>query len=133
MYKGIFWLVTDIESNSDIVSVKVSCDADGNTLENVSFSSKDGSNFTHKVEWERLPSQITQGKPYNYFPRGRVEYRKGKVIVFCHPTLTQDKYREMITTEFELQKSAGLPIVFKADGSYHYQALNEKDSNCIPI
>lgn len=125
MYKGIFWIVTDIENNSAIVSVKVACDVDGNVLEAVKFSSKDGSNFTHKIEWEKISPKVTQGKPYNYFPRGRVEYRKGKVIVFCHPDLTQDKYREMITEEFELQNNISLPVIFKADGSFHYQAICE--------
>ena len=29
----------------------------------------------HRLAWEKLPQAVTQGKPFDYYPRGRVELR----------------------------------------------------------
>ena len=118
MYKGIFWLITDRLGEKQLICVKVSCDANGTPLETVTFSSKSGENFNHQAEWDRLSSKATNGKPYNYFPRGRVEIKKGRITVYCHPVLTQYPYRTWIADAF------GIPAEsrFVADGSAHYKA-----------
>ena len=117
MYKGIFWLITDRLGEKQLICVKVSCDANGTPLETVTFSSKSGENFNHQAEWIKLSPKMTQRKPFNYYPRGRVEVRNGKITVFCHPMLTQPLYRKWITKEFEIPENSR----FIADGSSHYQ------------
>lgn len=121
MCKGIFWLIQENEEEY-ILSVKVQCDKFGETHEKAVYSSKSGDNFNHKVEWERLARKKTGCKPYNYFPRGRVEISKGKITVFCHPYLLQDKYVDMIAKEFDFSDTL-LICHYKADNSHHYQAL----------
>lgn len=118
MYKGIFWLITDRLGEKQLICVKVSCDANGTPLDTVSFSSKSGENFNHQAEWDKLSSKTTNGKPYNYFPRGRVEIKKGRITVYCHPDLTQYRYRTWIADAF------GIPAEsrFVVDGSAHYKA-----------
>ena len=41
----------------------------------------------HRRFWKTLPHSLTGGMSYNYFPRGRVELRHGKAVVYLHPSL----------------------------------------------
>ena len=116
MYKGIFWLITDRLGEKQLICVKVSCDANGTPLETVTFSSKSGENFNHQAEWSKLSPKLTLRKPFNYYPRGRVEVRNGKITVFCHPEFTQSLYRKWIIREFAIPDNSR----FVADGSAHY-------------
>lgn len=65
-----------------IVSEKKPCDELGNLIpdESERCPGEVWSN-NHKKIWSELPRRVTQGKAYNYFPRGRVEIRKGKAII----------------------------------------------------
>lgn len=65
MYKGIFWLTRDLLGDKKLLTVKVSCDSQGQPLEPVCFSSKSGDNFNHRLEWSKLFPRLTQGKPFN--------------------------------------------------------------------
>jgi len=119
-YKGIFWLV-----NEELVSVKVPCDPQGKPLEPVTFSLKSGENFDHQTEWEKFPLELTQGKSFDYYPRGRVEIKNCKVTVYCHPKLTQNPYRGMIFREFNTR---GVPYTqFVVDGLSYYEAREETE------
>lgn len=118
MNKGIFWLITNRSGEEQLLTVKVSCDGMGTPLVPVVFSSKSGENFNHQVEWAKFSPRLTQGKAFNYYPRGRVEVKSGKVTVYCHPDLTQPPYRDWIIEEFEIPERSR----FVADGSSHYKA-----------
>lgn len=118
MYKGIFWLIVDLAGEEKLQTIKFICDSQGYPLVPVSFSSKSGNNYNHQVECLKFPTRLTQGKPYNYFPRGRVEIKNGNATVYCHPCLTQEPYRNRIIQEFSIP----LDSRFVADGSRHYQA-----------
>ena len=123
-HKGIFWLIKNADDDDEVLSVKVPCDPNGYPLRSVDFSSASGQNFNHRAEWEKLPRKLTRGKPFDYYPRGRVEIKDRKVTVYCHPSLTQSPYRLMITGEF------GVPSAttrFVADGSIHYQARRDTE------
>ena len=41
----------------------------------------------HRRFWKTLPHSLTGGMSYNYFPRGRVELRHGKALVYLPLTL----------------------------------------------
>lgn len=123
-HKGIFWLIKNADDDDELLSVKVSCDPNGYPLKSADFSSVSGQNFNYRAEWEKLPRKLTKGKPFDYYPRGRVEIKDRKVTVYCHPSLTQSPYRLMITAEF------GVPSAttrFVADGSIHYQARRDTE------
>ena len=89
IYKGIFWFIHD-----ELIVRKVMCDKDGNALEYAEFSSKRGSNFNHKKEWSKLSKNITSGKAFNYYPRGRVEVRRNEATIYLNPTLNDDSIVE---------------------------------------
>lgn len=118
MRKGIFWLAENEYGEEYLLTIAVTCDDHGQPLEDVAFSSKSGKNFNHKAEWEKLSPRLTRGKSFDYYPRGRVEIRAGKITVYCHPSLTQAPYRQWILKEFGIPEQSR----FVADGSAHYQA-----------
>lgn len=70
-----------------------------------------------------MPNKITQGKPYNYYPRGRVEIKNGKATVYLNPALNTNEITQNIKAEFGL---SDIKTVFKSDGSEHYRAVGEE-------
>ena len=84
IYKGIFWYDP---TNKKLIVKKVACKSDGEAIEHVEYSSKSGNNFNHKAEWSKLPKSVTNGQPYNYYPRGRVEIKNNKAKVYLNPIL----------------------------------------------
>ncbi len=121
LHKGIFWLI-----DGGLFVIKARTNSQGEILEGVELSAKSKTNFNHRAEWERLPKKITQGKPFDYYPRGRVEFafRKNLTVkVYLNPTLCTEEIKQEIITEFGLTKENGVDeITFIADGSAHYQA-----------
>ena len=120
LYKGIFWYIND-----HLLCRKVRCDSAGNPLESVDFTSKSGDNFNHKAEWQNMSKKITGGKPYNYYPRGRVEIKRNKATVYLNPVLNQEEIIAKILLEFDLGNLTDITV--KSDGSEHYKALAERD------
>ncbi len=114
MYKGIFW-----KTGSGLAAVKVKCGRGGAGLEPAEYSSKSGENFNHKLEWNKLPRSVTGGKPYNFYPRGRVEIRNGRATVWLNPALNTPEMIETIKKEFDLQDGE-IKIEIKNDNSKHY-------------
>ena len=120
LYKGIFWFTGD-----GLICRKTACDNTGNPTEPAEFSSKSGENFNHAAEWEKLSKSQTGGKPLNYYPRGRVEIKNGKAVVYLNPALNEQAVIEKIVDEFGLSVISQVSV--KADGSRHYEALCMKD------
>lgn len=82
--------------------------------------------FNHKAEWQKLPKSLTGGKPYHYYPRGRVEVKRNKATVYLNPQLNREDVLVQIDKEFGL---AGLSCVcVKSNGSSHYRALLSEGS-----
>ena len=120
MHKGIFWLI-----DGKILPIKAECNEDGIVASpDIRFSSKSGNNFNHQAEWNLLNSAITHNKPYNYYPRGRVEIRKKSITVFITPSLFTDSIMAQIISEFDLE-SHKTQIKVVCDGSRHYMPLCE--------
>ncbi|SOC08082.1 hypothetical protein [Pseudobutyrivibrio ruminis] len=121
MKKGIFWYCNTSRYGVEehIIPVFVECNIDGTALEDVEFSSKSGTNFNHKKEWSKRNSEY----PYNYYPRGRVEIRKGKIKVFANPVIIEDEdAKRIIIDTFELLEFED-QIIWIPDGSTHYKYL----------
>ena len=97
--RGLFWYV-----DGELLCFPVSGD-EADTVGN-----------NHRRFWETLPHSLTGGMPYNYFPRGRVELRHGKAVVYLHPSLC--------TPEISLPDEMQLSL--KADGSRHYRSIQKE-------
>ena len=103
IYKGIFWLI-----EGELYTKKLECDKLGNVIGDGSgLNSKSGDNFNHRLTWEGLPKNVTHGKEYNYYPRGRVEIKGGKAVIYLNPALNSE---EMLagTTERMLHSACAL-------------------------
>ena len=129
MYKGIFWcrlvFFDDDMCYPEVMSVKAKCDLTGAPLEEVEFSSKSGDNFNHQIEWQKWHESRNKPirNPYNYYPRGRVEIKNGKIKIFANPVILEDEEaKENILKDFELEE-VGDKITWIADNSKHYQYL----------
>lgn len=78
----------------------------------------------HRRFWETLPQSLTCGMPYNYFPRGRVELRHEKAMVYLHPTLCTPEIYARIRHTFSLPDEMQVP--FKTDGSQHFRSIQKE-------
>jgi len=94
MEKGVFWL---IENN--LLCFK-------------------GDTFNHQRMWETLPRKTTGGKPYNYYPRGRVVTKRDKAVIYLNPNISNELVINDITREFNLTQT---DVDVKMDGSKHYK------------
>ena len=101
-------------------------------LEHVEYSSKSGNNFNHKAEWSKLPKSVTNGQPYNYFPRGRVEIKNNKAKVYpqSHFNLHDSYSKKPFCPVSLIEKEFGLGLkTIRADiipdNSKHYGYLVE--------
>jgi len=122
MRKGIFWCKNSDAGAIELIIVSTECDGSGNPKEQAVFSSTSGKSFNHKAEWERLNPSVTEGHPFNYYPRGRVEIRSKKATIFLNPSMNEEKVIHKIIELFELMISDELKIIrIKSDGSNHYQ------------
>ena len=116
LYKGVFWVRS--LSGNDIIALRFLSDENG-VLTDGSLTSKD---INHQRLWERLDSVITGGVPYNFYPRGRVELRRGKALIFCSPHICTEQLKKLITERFGLRAENGIKeVLLKADGSAHYK------------
>lgn len=128
MDKGIFWVCKDQEEKIRLITVKTPCDKNGTALLPVYYTSKSGDNFNHKTEWKKLNRGVTCGHSYNYYPRGRVEVKNGKITLYANPILLKEDILLSIIQEFSLEEAVTQNILrVCADGSSHYQfQLEEK-------
>jgi len=122
--KGIFWVknIENIEEN--IIFLKTPCDVYGNTIfdSSVSYTSSDGLSFNHKKSWDLLTKELTENKPFDYYPRGRVEIRNGTAYIYCNPVICTDFLKEWAKKTYNLTLKSGIKeIKLKPDFSTHYQ------------
>lgn len=124
MKKGIFWVKNSDSAQPALITVSTTCSASGNSDSFVKYSSKCGDNFNHKTEWQQLDRRVTNGFPYNYYPRGRVEIKNGKATIYLNPDINNEDVVKMIFDCFELNNVRELrSITIKSDGSEHYRYL----------
>lgn len=73
---------------------------------------------SHRDVW-KYASGVHRRKPWDYFPRGRIEIRNQKVIIFANPDcLLYENFESKIRSKFKLGDAI---IILKADNSKHYQ------------
>lgn len=127
LYKGLFW-VKDVKNIvKDSVCFLVPYDKEGNgdvSGYDSSVVSKSGDSLNHKRLWETLSSNITYNKPFDYYPRGRVEIKNRKAKVFVPPDLVEFKEAiiKFCKDKFNLSFENGIKnIEMYIDGSEHYK------------
>ena len=123
LQRGVFW-VTDIK-NAEMIIISASCDTKGNFTESIpqEYLSKNGDEFNYRRVWETLHNN----KNFDYYPRGRVQIRNNKAIIFCSLHICTDHIIDEIKQKFGLDQSNGIVSVkVIADGSEHYKCNLER-------
>ena len=125
MRKGLFWVISDNNGERKLLTYTAVCDNNGVAAEGQpAYNSKKGDSFAHKNSWhlaaEKLPMKI-RGKPWDYFPRGRVEIANNKATIYFNPSLWEwSGFASAIYDEFEIK---GLAVIkFTRDFSKHYES-----------
>ena len=112
MKRGVFWLIEG----------KLHCfPFDGSYPEGIA---KSGNTYNHEKLWQSVRPHGCR-KPFDYYPRGRVEITpKGKAVIYMSPHITE-AYLPEICGVFGLNA----PTV-KYDHSAHYRCyLDEEDAH----
>jgi hypothetical protein len=121
LYSGIFWIVdSDNVLNNDDYCITIPCDISGNPLSLIGLNAKSGTTYNHELTWKTLPPKLTHNKPYNYYPRGRVQIKNNKATVYLNPNINTDEIQQFIINKFNLGSLSS--ISFKSDGSNHYKS-----------
>ena len=123
LQRGVFW-VTDIE-NAEMIIVSAACDSNGNFTEEISqeYLSEKGNEFNHRRVWESLHNS----HDFDFYPRGRVQIRNRKAVIFCSPHLCNDLILQKVKQLFGLDISNGITNVrMIADGSEHYKSYPDR-------
>lgn len=127
LYRGIFW-IKDISNiyNSELY-FQIPCDSLG-FINNSDFtisplmSSTGSDNYNHQRVWSQLTKKETDGKTFNYYPRGRVEISNGIAKIYHSPQIPQEDLKTWCIDKFNLTVSNGIKKVkMIADGSEHYK------------
>jgi len=120
LYKGIFW-VKDIDNPTTELFFTIPSNVYGN-VEATNLTAKSGTTHNHKALWSTL-GKVTEGKPYNYFPRGRVEIANRKATVYFNQNLNTEFIKKLIVDTYNLTTRNGIEkVTFIVDGSEHYKS-----------
>ena len=123
LYKGIFWVVDqeNIDNNKNYCFL-IPTNTSGDVLDiNDIGIANSGNTYNHKAVWNRLSSKLTNNKPYNYYPRGRVEINNGVAKIFLNGNINYQEVIDFIAGEFNLTAHNGIKkITVIEDNSSHY-------------
>ncbi len=101
--RGVFWIV-----DNELLAFPFINDSYG--------VSKSGLTYNHEKLWKEL--KVGKNIPYNYYPRGRVEFSSsGRPIVWMNPNIDEDEFIPKIKTEFGLRENPRINYDF----SEHYK------------
>ncbi len=124
LYKGVFWIkdLSDIYASKDLF-FKIQCKSEGESdIITSDGASKTGNTYNHERLWATLSKKLTDGKPFNYYPRGRVEIKNGIVDIYVNPNLYTDEVKNILISEYHLNAMNGIKkIRFHTDNSEHYR------------
>ena len=99
------------------------CDFTGVSDDFSGFSSQDGMTYNHKETWKTLPKEITRGRPFDYYPRGRVEIANGKATIWMNGNILE--LADEIKKIYGLSQLSSVRV--KEDGSSHYKCHLDDD------
>ena len=102
--RGVFWII-----DGEILAVPYEETATVGV-------SKSGVNYNHRLLWDHVKPKKCD-KPFNYYPRGRVEVNnKGRTVIYMSPYIGEE-YIPLIMECFGLNETPKIHY----DGSDHYR------------
>ena len=130
LQRGIFW-IKDINNISDSkLYFTIPCDTNGNAMydTDIEYTSRNKISYNHENTWRKLTSKETDNKPFNFYPRGRVEIRNGNATIYCSPFIYGDELKSWCIDKFNLTSINGVKkVIMHADNSEHYKCYLNYD------
>lgn len=103
--RGVFWVI-----DNELLAYPFG------SIDAYNGISKSGLTYNHKRLWTDIKPRGCN-KPYNYYPRGRVEFsNKGKPIIYMNPNI-DESFIPSIKVEFGLRQDPEI----RYDNSNHYK------------
>lgn len=128
LYRGIFW-ITDIDNPyNNQLYFQIPCNSDGIDDDFNGYTSKNNDSHNHKNLWTTLCSRLTNNKPYNYYPRGRVEIAHGKATVYLSPHINVADIQDWIIDKFNLNEHNGINKV-----KFIFQAAKPRSFSFVDV
>ena len=122
MYKGIFWIVDKEElNNNNKFLIKIKTDCTGAIIDyDFPLNSKKGDNYAHKNTWGGLPYKMTRNKPFDFYPRGRIEIKENVCRIYINPDLNSLEIINYLKEQFDLYSIESIKVI--VDHSIHYKS-----------
>lgn len=126
---GIFWVLTDDLALDCymLLSFEVPCDRYGTPVGRhaLQLNSKNGKTYNHQKVWETVVQQDSSYRPYNkkpydYYPRGRVQIANNKAQIYLNQNIYTESVIKVIKEAFGLSPNAISQIRVVVDNSAHY-------------
>ncbi len=108
--RGVFWLIDD-ELITFIFDEKTTVGI-----------AKSGNNYNHRLLWDYVKPKKCN-KPFDYYPRGRVEIgNKGTPVIYMNRNIGEE-YIPLIMERFGLSETPKIHY----DGSDHYKSYIDRE------
>ncbi|MCL2775859.1 MAG: hypothetical protein FWD71_21315 [Oscillospiraceae bacterium] len=129
---GVFWVISDSSDLKDynLLAFEIPCDAYGNVIEvpEIALNAKSGNTYNHKKLWENEiennPAHKPYNrKPYNYYPRGRVDISNNWATIYLNPNIDRADVISEIRRRLGLSAQNIPKVRVVADNSEHYQCF----------
>ena len=129
---GIFWKITESVDISDynLLMFEIPCDVYGNHTgsHKIPLNAKSGGTYNHKLLWESEIKNNSAHRPYNkrpydYYPRGRVEIANNKAVVYLNTHINKPPIINEIKLKFGLSNHNIPEVRVVVDGSAHYKCF----------
>jgi len=102
---GVFWVI-----DGELLAFPFG------TVDTYCGIAKSGLTYNHKKLWPDVKPKKCN-KPYNYYPRGRVEItNSGKPVIYMNPNID-----ESIISDIKVEFGLGVEPVINYDHSNHYK------------
>lgn len=115
-------------SNYKLLTFTIPCDIHGTPVgrHTLELNSKNGMSYNHKKVWESFVQKQScyrpySKRPYDYYPRGRVQIANNKAKIYLNPNIYTEKVIEEIKNTFGLSPDTISQIRVLADHFAHYR------------
>jgi len=117
--RGPFWLICSETADSN---GQLSFDMSSACVISMGVDNITERTPSHKSCWPAIATEYLS-LPWNYYPRGRLEIRRGKAIVFANPLCLQYPFLlDDIRYAFNIPNDVEINV--KSDNSAHYASAN---------